>query len=85
MAMPQTKGQHPVAGLISEDDQAHRCGGSGDQDEDHHVVDFPKDLIDMLRNVEGVVDRACGVEQDHADDEDAPGPLGAWFRGRMRP
>ena len=35
------------------------------------MVDFPKDLIDMLRNVEGVVDRACGVEQDHADDEDA--------------
>ena len=67
------KGQHPVAGLISEDDQAHRCVGSGDQDEDHHVVDFPKDLIDMLRNVEGVVDRACGVEQDHADDEDAQG------------
>lgn len=67
------KGQHPVAGLISEDDQAHRRVGSGDQDEDHHVVDFPKDLIDMLRNVEGVVDRACGVEQDHADDEDAQG------------
>ena len=54
-------------------EQADNAENSGDQDEDHHVVDFPKDLIDMLRNVEGVVDRACGVEQDHADDEDAQG------------
>ena len=67
------KGQHPVAGLISEDDQAHRRVGSGDQDEDHHVVDLPENFVDMFRDVEGVVDRACGVEQDHADDEDAQG------------
>ena len=67
------KGQHPVAGLISEDDQAHRRVGSGDQDEDHHVVDFPENFVDVFRDVEGVVDRACGVKQDHADDEDAEG------------
>jgi len=42
------QGQHPVAGLISEDDQAHRRVGSGDQDEDHHVVDLPENFVDMF-------------------------------------
>ena len=67
------KGQHSVASFISEDNQAHWCICSGDQNKDHHVVDLPKDLIDMFRDIESVVDCARGVEQDHADDEDAEG------------
>ena len=60
------KGQHPVAGLISEDDQAHRCVGSGDQDEDHHVVDFSQQLVDFWGNIQRVVDGAGSIEADHA-------------------
>ena len=35
----------------------------------HHVIDLSEKFIDMLRDIEGVVDRTCGVEQDHTDDE----------------
>lgn len=62
--------QHPVSGLVSENDQAHRSVGSGDQDEDHHVIDLSENFIDMFRDIEGVIDGTCGVEQDHTDDED---------------
>lgn len=65
------EGQHPVSGTVSEDDEAYRSVSSGDQDEDHHVIDLSEKFIDMLRDIEGVVDRTCGVEQDHTDDEHA--------------
>ena len=65
------EGQHPVSGTVSEDDEAYRSVSSGDQDEDHHVIDLSEKFIDMLRDIEGVVDRTCGVEKDHTDDEHA--------------
>ena len=65
------EGQHPVAGTVSEDDEAYRSVSSGDQDEDHHVIDLSENFIDMFRDIEGVIDGTCGVEQDHTDDEHA--------------
>jgi len=37
------------------------------------MVDFFKHFIDMLRDIEGMINGAGGVEQDHADDEDCHG------------
>ena len=64
-------GNAEAHGAHTEDDEAYRSVSSGDQDEDHHVIDLSEKFIDMLRDIEGVVDRTCGVEQDHTDDEHA--------------
>ena len=61
--------QKPVTGVISKDDQANRCVSSGNQDENHHVVDLTQDFINVLGNIKGVVGRAGGIEQNHADDK----------------
>ena len=37
--------------------------------ENHHVVDLTQDFINVLGNIKGVVGRAGGIEQNHADDK----------------
>ena len=62
-----------VTGAISENDQADRRIGSGDQDKDHHMVDLPENLVYMLGNIKGMVDGAGRVKKDHADDKNRKG------------
>ena len=61
--------QKPVTGVIFKDDQANRCVSSGNQDENHHVVDLPQNFINVLGNIKGMVGRAGSVEQNHANDK----------------
>ena len=58
---PPHKGEEPVAGGIAQNDQADRGVGTRDQDKDHHMIDLPQDPVDPFGDIEGVVDRTCGV------------------------
>jgi len=70
------EGQKAVSDRIAENDQADRSVGTGDQYEDHHVVDLFEHFVDLLRDIEGVVDGAGSVKQDHTDDKDGDGDRG---------
>lgn len=63
------EGQHIPAGFISQNDNADGGIGSGDQDEDHHVVNFAQELVDLRGDIQGVVDRAGRVQADHAQNK----------------
>lgn len=63
------EGQHIPAGFISENDNADGGIGSGDQDEDHHVVDLSKHFVDCGGDIQRMIDGAGRIEQDHAADE----------------
>ncbi len=67
------EGQESEADRIAQDDQAYRSVGSCDQNENHHVIDLFKHLIDMVGDIQGMINGAGSVEQDHADDEDGNG------------
>lgn len=51
-------------------DQADRSIGACNEHEDHGVVNLAQHPVDALRNVKGVVDRACTIQADHTDDKD---------------
>ncbi len=72
------KGQKAVSIQVSQNDQADGRVGSCNQNENHHMVNFPKKLIDLLRNIEGVIYSTCRVQENHTDNENGKG-------GHMKP
>ena len=67
------QGQQGPAGPVAQDDHADRGVGSGNEDEDHHVIDFPQQPVDLRRDVQGVIDGAGAVKPHHAEDKDGQG------------
>ena len=53
--------------------QADRCIRTGDQNGDHGMIQLFQDAIDFYGNVKCVIDRAGGVEQDHACHKNCAG------------
>lgn len=62
--------QQDPAGLVAQHNHAHRSVGAGDENEDHHVVQFAQKLVDFRGNIQAVIDRAGGVKADHTQDKD---------------
>ncbi len=54
---------------IPQRDHTDRCITSGDQDKDHHMIDFAKNAVNFLGYVQRMIDGARAVEQDHAERE----------------
>ncbi len=61
--------QKAVADRIAKDDQTDRSVGACDQNKDHHMVDLFEHFVDMFRDIEGMINGAGSIKQDHADDE----------------
>ena len=68
--------QKAVAHRVSQDDQADRSISSGDQNENHHMINFFQHFVELFGNIECVVCSAGRVEKDHADNEDCDGHCG---------
>ena len=63
------KSHEGPSSLVTENHQADRCVGSGNQDVDHHMVNLPEHLVHSRGDVQGMVGGACRIEQHHADDK----------------
>lgn len=66
---PHQSKQCPT-GPISQNYHTDRCISAGDQDKDHHMVDFAQYPVDVGRDVKCMVNGAGCVQQYHTADED---------------
>lgn len=55
------KCKHDKSGSAFQYQQADWCVASGDQYEDHHMVDLFQDRVDTFGKIKGMVGCACGV------------------------
>lgn len=55
------KCEHDKSGSAFQYQQADWCVASGDQYEDHHMVDLFQDRVDTFGKIKGMVGCACGV------------------------
>ncbi len=61
---------------VSKGNHADRRIASGNQNKDHHMIDFSQKPVDFFRYVQCVIDGACTVEQDHAQGKHGKGQNG---------
>lgn len=53
--------EHDKSGSAFQYQQADRCVASGDQYENHHMVDLFQDRVDTFGKIKGMIGCACGV------------------------
>ena len=56
---------------VIQDDQADGGVCACDQDENHHMVELAQNPVGALCKVEGMVNRAGGIEKHHTEDKDS--------------
>ena len=59
---PPDQGQHGVAHVAAQHDQAYRCVGAGDENKNHHMVQLAENTQVPSGEVYGVIGGACAVE-----------------------
>ena len=65
--------QEAFAPLARQRGEADGGIGSGNEDEDHHVIQFFEDAVAALFQIKGVIGRAGGVQPHHGQQKDAEG------------
>ena len=80
------QGEQAPAGFITQDNHADRGVGSGNQNENHHMVKLAQFFIDLRRDIQSMVNGAGSIEKNHAGNENGKCSHmdGAGFPGRFK-
>ncbi len=65
------KSQQRPAGFVTQNKNAHRCIGSGNQNENHHMVNFSENLVYLWRNIQSMINGAGCIQQNHTGNKNS--------------
>lgn len=70
------KRQKGISDRIPQCDDADGRIAACNQNKNHHMIHLPQNLIGLFRNIKGVVNGACSIEENHAECEYRKGQYG---------